>query len=198
MLTKTQIKIIQVFTGSITETYSIREISRKLNMYVSLVHRNIKPLIINKILNKDKHNYLSLNYKQNHNILSYVELEKRDLFLKKHSDIALFKEEVVEKIKEDLFILILFGSTIQIKNPRDIDILLIVDNTNKVEFHENFLNNITNKYNLPFETHVIGFESVYEMLSQKDQKNLMIEILNKHIILYGAEIFYRLLKRGLK
>ena len=48
----------------------------------------------------------------------------------------------------------------------------------------------------PFEERVIGFESVYEMLAKRDEKNIMNEILNKHIILYGAELFYRLIARG--
>ena len=80
--------------------------------------------------------------------------------------------------------------------PRDIDILLIVDSADKVEFHEKFLHNITSNYDLPFEERVIGFESVYEMLSKREEKNVMNEILNKHMILYGAELFYRLIQRG--
>ena len=35
-----------------------------------------------------------------------------------------------------------------------------------------------------------------KMLSKHDEKNIMNEILNKHIILYGAELFYRLIERG--
>ena len=59
-----------------------------------------------------------------------------------------------------------------------------------------FLHNIASNYDLPFEERVIGFESVYEMLSKRDEKNMMNEILNKHILLYGAELFYRLIERA--
>ena len=92
-------------------------------------------------------------------------------------------------------ILLLFGSIIESNKPRDIDILLIVDNNDKIEFHEKFLDNITSNYNLPFETRVISFESIQEMLVKRDEKNIMNEILNKHIILFGAELFYRLIKK---
>ena len=82
------------------------------------------------------------------------------------------------------------------RKPRDIDILLIVNSTNKIGFHEKFLHNIASNYDLPFEERVMGFESFYEMLSRRDEKNIANEILNKHIILFGAELFYRLIERG--
>src|SRR3989338_8599328 len=105
-------------------------------------------------------------------------------------------EPHINKIKQNSFVLLMFGSAVDSNKPRDVDILLIVDSTDKVEFHEKFLHNIASNYGLPFEERVIGFESVYEMLSKRDEKNVMNEILNKHIILYGAELFYRLIQRG--
>jgi hypothetical protein len=36
----------------------------------------------------------------------------------------------------------------------------------------------------------------YEMLARRDEANLMNEILNKHVILHGAELFYRLILMG--
>ena len=197
-LNKSTVKVLQLFTGHITESFTLREIARKLKMHVSLAHRAIKPLIEEKIVLRNKHKNLSLNYKTHHETLAFVEYLRRDELLNKakYKDIALFAEEVLNKIKEDHFILILFGSAIDSDKPRDIDILLIVNNTDKVNFHEKFLHNIASNYNLPFEERVISFESVYEMLAKRDEMNVMNEILNKHIILYGAETFYRLIQRG--
>lgn len=197
-INKSTAKILQVFAGNITESFSLREVSRKLKMYVSLTHRAIKPLIENDIIQQDKHKHLSLNYKTHHETLAFVEYLRRDELLNKSKfkDIKHFTEEVINKIKEDSFILLVFGSTVESNKPRDIDILLIVDSTDKVDFHEKFLYNIASNYDLPFEERVISFESVYEMLSKRDEKNIMNEILNKHVILYGAELFYRLIKKG--
>jgi hypothetical protein len=36
------------------------------------------------------------------------------------------------------------------------------------------------------------------MLGSRDENNVMNQILNKHLILYGAELFYRLLRQGRK
>ena len=195
-LNKSTAKILQFFVGHITESFTLREVARRLKMHVSLTHRAIQPLIDSKIIQQDKHKNLLLNYKIHHETLAFTEYLKRDDFLAKYRDIKLFTDEIINKIKEDNFILLVFGSAVESSKPRDIDILLIVDNTEKIEFHEKFLHNIASNYDLPFEERVIGFESVYEMLSERDEKNVINEILNKHIILYGAELFYRLIEKG--
>ena len=197
-LNRSTAKALQLFTGNITESFSLREAARRLKMHVSLTHRATKPLIEQNIVQRDKHKNLSLNYKAHHETLAFAEHLKKDELLnkRKYNDLKLFTEEVINKIKEDAFILLLFGSIVESGKPRDIDVLLIVDSIDKVEFHEKFLHNITSNYDLPFEERVISFESVYEMLAKRDEMNVMNEVLNKHIILYGADLFYRLISRG--
>ncbi|HLC99074.1 MAG TPA: hypothetical protein VJC00_03645 [Candidatus Nanoarchaeia archaeon] len=197
-INKSTARVLQVFAGHITESFTLREAARRLKMHVSLAHRAIRPLIEKKIVLQDKRKNLSLNYKIHHETLAFVEYLKRDELLNKgkYKDIKLFAEEVINKIKEDNFVLLVFGSAVDSGKPRDIDILLIVDDISKVEFHERFLHNIASNYDLPFEERVISFESVYEMLAKRDEINVMNSILDKHIILYGAELFYRLIQRG--
>lgn len=195
-INKSTAKVLQFFVGHITESFSLREVARKLKMHVSLTHRAIQPLVESKIIEQNKHKNLILNYKSHHETLVFAEYLRRDNFLAKYKDIKLFRDEIINKIKEDNFVLIVFGSAVESSKPRDIDILLIVDSTEKIEFHEKFLHNVVSNYDIPFEERVISFESVYEMLSKRDEKNIINEILNKHIILYGAELFYRLIMRG--
>ena len=45
---------------------------------------------------------------------------------------------------------------------------------------------------------VVSFEIVFEMLGSRDDKNVMNQVLNKHLILYGSELFYKLVKIGRK
>lgn len=198
LLTKTQSKIMQLFSSRIIELFTIRQVSRILNMQVSLAHRSIQPLIKNKILLRNKQNYLSLDYTKNHGLLAYAEYLRRDEFLNKakNSTISQFTNEVNDKLAEDCYILILFGSAVISNTPRDVDILLIVNSESKVETTERFIANISNKYPASFHTLIISFESAYEMLGKRNQVNIMNEILNKHILLYGAEVFYRILKKG--
>jgi predicted nucleotidyltransferase len=197
-LTKSSAKVLQLFAGHMTESFTLREAARRLSMHVSLAHRALQPLLESGIVVQDKHKNLSLDYKQHHDTLSFVEYLRREELLAKpkYRELAQFTEEVVRKIKEDAFVLLLFGSAVETEKPRDIDVLLIVDSLDKVEFHEQFLSNIASNYSLPFEERVISFESVSEMLAKRDERNVMNEILNKHIILYGAELFYRLVQQG--
>lgn len=197
-LNKSTVEVLEVFAGHMTESFTLRELARRRNMHVSLAHRAIQPLIKEKIILQDKHKHLSLNYRVHQETIAFVEYLRRDTLLKKqkYKDIVLLTEEVKRKIKEESFILLLFGSIVDTEKPRDIDMLLIVNSINKVEFHEKFLHNIASNYSLPFEERVISFESVYQMLAKREEKNLMNEILNKHIIIYGAELFYKLIQRG--
>ncbi len=195
-LKKSTAKVLQFFVSHLTESFTLREVSRRLNMHVSLTHRAIRPTIDAKIIEQDKHKNLILNYKKNHETIAFAEYLRRDSFFLRFKDIKLFSDEVVNKIREDSFVLLVFGSAVESSKPRDIDVLLIIDSSDKIGFHERFMRNIASNYDLPFEEKVVSFESVYEMLTKRDEKNIMNEILNKHIILYGAELFYRLIERG--
>jgi predicted nucleotidyltransferase len=203
ILTKTQLRIMQLFTGRITETFSIRQVERELNRDYSLVHRAIKPLIDKyKLLKETENARVILNFREHHNILSYVEYLRRDSLLSKpkHKDLAMCLEAFIKKFKEESFVLLLFGSAVNKNNPRDIDILLIVDSMKKTESSEAFLHNVSRDYELDEKLHIvcITYESVYEMLGKREQRNVLNEVLNKHIIIHGAELFYRLLDRGRK
>jgi hypothetical protein len=200
MITKNQLKIMQLFTSKLTELFSLRSIGRILNMNVSLVHYALNGLKEKKLLILNKQNFLSLNYKKNHEVLIYVEYMRRNEFLAKpkNKDLAMFFEEFINRFKEKTFVLLIFGSAVLLDKPNDIDILLIVDNIKKTESSEKFLLNVAGDYGLEERLHVtaISYESVYEMLSKRENLNVMNELLNKHLLIYGAELFYRLLKEG--
>ncbi len=194
IFTKTQIRILQVFAGEITELFTIREIARRLKMQPSLAHRAIKPLIDKKILMRNKQNHLSLNYQRNHPELAYIEnLRSKEIL---HGDLALFVEDVLERLKKDFFVFLFFGSVVNKKKPRDIDVLVIAPEVKKIEVIKKVLYNLADNYEQKFDIQVISPESVYEMLARREEVNVMNEVLNKHLIIYGAETFYRLVQKG--
>ncbi|MBN2142006.1 hypothetical protein JW711_01630 [Candidatus Woesearchaeota archaeon] len=201
MLTKNQARILQVFAGRITEQFSMREVAKILNKDSSLVRRATLPLIEQGLLSQVKNKQLVLNYRSNHQVLSYIEYLRSKDFLSKprNKSIGMFAEEIVGTVQEDDFVLLVFGSAVTSEKPGDIDILLIVKDVQQVEPNEKILHNIArNFHSVKFDINVVCFASVYEMLSTRDQLNVMNEILNKHIILHGAETFYRLLTNGRK
>jgi hypothetical protein len=164
----------------------------------SLAHRAITSLKNRKLISITKQNLLTLNYKDHHETLAYVEYLRRDAFLSRPSqeDLALCLRNFVDISEEESFILLIFGSAVISPKPRDIDILIIVDDVKKTEPTERTFNNIARNYGLNTHTVVISYRSVYEMLSTREETNVLNEVLNKHLIVYGAELFYRLLKRG--
>jgi len=130
--------------------------------------------------------------------LAYFEHLKSKEFLKRQKILSLLREDIIEKYPYGYFVLLLFGSTVASEKPRDIDLLLIIEKTEDIEPAEKALYNITRNYTLDLHTIVISFESIFEMLGSRDEKNVINEVLNKHLILYGGELFYKLLKKGRK
>jgi len=197
MLTKNQIKIMELFTSQMTELFTMRGIERVIKMRFSLVQYAIKPIKERRLIKANKQNFLYLNYKENHDVLAYVEYIGRNKFLSKAKNkvLAMFLKDFVNNFKEKSFVLLIFGSAVKSGNPNDIDILLIVDDVKKTDSSEKFIYNTSRNYNLDKDLHitVISYESVYEMLSKREKVNIMNEVLNKHIIIYGAELFYRLI-----
>ncbi len=194
--TKTQIGIMEIFVSQITEKYSINQIAKILKKPYALTYNSIKDLINKGFLIKDKKELLSLNYKEHHSELAYIESIRRDALFKRNTTVRFFNDDFTKKLELDFFIILIFGSTVIGNKGNDIDILVIIENPEKVESIQRYLNQVTGLSTNKFDAHVIAVESVYEMFSQWEQRNVMNETLNKHIILCGAENYYRMLKNA--
>ncbi len=199
VLTKTQSKIMQLFVSNITDLFSINGVANTLKMNVSLTHRSITPLIKNYgLLKVNKQNLILLNYEENHGELAYAEYLRRKDFLAqpKNNTIADFRKEIMDKLDDEYFIMILFGSSVTKTNPSDYDIFFIFENYEKVKKREKAIEIIASNHDKEFDINVVAVESIFEMASKRNQKNVFNEVLNNHIILYGDENFYRLLKNA--
>lgn len=193
MLTKTQIEILKIFTSKITQKFSIKQIADQLKKPYPLIHRSTQSLLSQRFLEKDEHQLISLQYKKHHAELAYIEAIKKNAFIEENKTISLFAKDVLEKLKEDFFILLIFGSAVEKKNPRDIDILLIIDNKEKINTIEKLLANIAANFTLHFDIHAITTESMREMLQKREEPNILNETLDKHILLFGVENYYKVL-----
>lgn len=197
MLTKTQAKIMKIFVSSITERFSIKKVSEILKKPYPLVHRSVKGLIKDELIAKDKQKFLSLNYRQNHAELAHIESLRKYELLEKNKILQLFVRDVMEKIKLDFFLFLAFGSCAKNNpKPRDVDILIIIEDKNKIDKIEKILNNIASNFSLAFDINAISIESSHEMLARRSEPNLMNETLDNHILFFGAENYYRLLKNA--
>ena len=193
MLTKTQIEILKIFTAKITKNFSIKQIADILKKPYPLIHRSMQPLVLEGFLCKDEQQLLSLQYRKHHGELSYTEMLKKNHFLQGNKTIALFEKDVVNRLKEDFFIFLIFGSAVEKKNPRDIDVLLILDGKDKIDNAEKLLLHIAANFTAHFDIQIISTESMREMLQKREEPNLINETLDKHFLLFGAESYYKVL-----
>ena len=196
MFTKIQLEIMKAFVSKINRKFSIKQISELINKQYSPTHRSIKPLINEGYLLKDEQDLISLNYRDNHYELAFSESERKQEYLDKNKDLALFFKECSKGIKTDFFISLIFGSSVE-KKGRDIDLLFIFPES-EVEKNEKIVRNISDNYTLELDINVISTESTYEMLSKREEVNVLNELLNKHIVLFGGENFYRILNNARK
>jgi hypothetical protein len=195
MLTKTQIEIMKVFVSKINERFSIKQIAEILKKPYPLIHRSTKLLIKERFLLKDDKNFIFLNYKDNFQTLSYIESLRADIFLRDKT-LKLFVKDVFDKINNDFFIFLVLGSSVESKEPRDIDILFIVQEKERINEIDKSVSNIASSFSKKFDINVISSESAYEMFAKRDSINVLNETLSKHIILFGAENYYRILKNA--
>ena len=64
---------------------------------------------------------------------------------------------------------------------------IILDNNENISRIEKLINNIASNFSFKIDLQVISRESAYEMLSKREQLNIMNESLTKHLIVFGAE-----------
>ncbi|MDO8517363.1 MAG: hypothetical protein Q7S33_04540 [Nanoarchaeota archaeon] len=195
MFTKTQIEIMKVFVSKINEKFSIKQISKIINKAYPLVHRSINALMDENLLIKDNKKLLSLNYRGDSQHIAYIESLRTNKFLK-NKTINLFTNDVLDKMNIDFFVFLVFGSLVESKESRDIDILLIIQEKEKINEIERIVENIASNFSKKFDINIISAESAYEMINKRDSINLFNETLNKHILLFGAENYYRILKNA--
>ncbi|MCF7798459.1 hypothetical protein K9M74_01000 [Candidatus Woesearchaeota archaeon] len=186
---------MKLFVSKIPTRFSLRQVGKELDMHQALAYRSSKELIKQKLIIPDDDKYM-LNVKENHQELAYIEHLRCKELLDKNKSISLLREDIIKEFPYGYFVALIFGSTVTNAKPRDLDVLLIIEHTEDIEQAERYLHTITRNHPLPIHTLILSFESVYEMLAPREDKNVMTEVLNKHIILYGAELFYKLIKKG--
>jgi len=195
MFTKTQLRILQALTAQIAKRFSIRQVAKMLDAHQALVYRAFKPLIEQEYVIKDQNMY-AINYKKHHQSLAYIEHTRSKEFLSNHKALHALTQEIIEKLPHPYFVLCIFGSTVTSKQPKDTDILLIIERVEDVEAAERMVERFASNYAIRIHPVALSFEATKKLLATRDEKNVMNETLNKHFIVYGAELFYRLLAQG--
>lgn len=198
MLTKTQEQILIFLLDRQDDNFTIRSLARSLKKSYPLVYNNLlsleeRGIITKKDIPPGKVITLSENIPKN--VIINIEMKKRDNFLKRHPEIKLMLEDTLKSVKNPFFILLIFGSYAKGKQTKksDLDILIIVKEKNDIKEIERAVNKTITKAkkSLIF----IEIKDFKEMIKNDKEFNVGNEAKKNHVILYGAEQFYQLIRK---
>lgn len=197
-LTNTQLKILAYLIDNRGEPLGIRELARRISAVYYLVQRNIQQLKKEKIIilkQAGKTSLVGLHPQVDSAYLIEAEKYKRDLFYQRHPYPRIILRKIIEQVGSSFFILLIFGSYAK-NRPRkdsDLDLLVIVPNQKQVDIMERIISTIAGISTIKIHEIVVTGKSFVSML-QKKELNVAREAKGKHILIYGDQLYYKLIK----
>lgn len=197
MLTKTQLKIVSYIIDHPHNHVGIRELAKQISTVYYLVQRNAQQLKQAKILElhpAGKTHLVKLHPQANIQALLDAEAYKKLLFYQKYPVIKVILQKLVEQTKSSFFVLLVFGSYVQ--QPRkdsDLDLFLITPNQEQAELMERVITSIARTTTIQIHETIITEQSFMTMLQQKEL-NVVKEVQEKHILIYGDQLYYKLIR----
>jgi predicted nucleotidyltransferase len=194
MVTKTQEQILQFLLGRSEERLSIRGIARLLGKSYTLTYNNVQGLVKQGFLEKQSvppAQIIQIKESIPASVLVGVERKIAEVFLERHSWIKLYLKDILNA-SPPFFIMLVFGSyakgTQTINS--DLDLLIIVPKKENIQELEKAAQQYTQVKKGVIVVDTAGFT---EMIKNPKELSVGIEAQKHHVILYGAEQYYRLL-----
>jgi len=197
MLTKTQEQILDFLLSNPEEQLTIRGIAKRLNKSYTLVYNNLADLGKKEIIRKQSvppAQIITLNEFTPTEILIEIEIKRKNEFLRKHPSIKVMLDDILSSSKNLFFILLVFGSYAKAKQTTksDLDLLFIVRDKKDIREIENAAYKAYTKVKKGLN--FIDENDFKEMIKNSNELNVGNEARKYHIILYGVEQYYQLLK----
>lgn len=191
--------IVSLMLRSPSEFYSINGISKQLNEHYSYVHETIRVLEKKKIIQikrTGRTKLCKINFSTaSADLLAIASLKNKLEFLKKNPDIGLITEKIEQTLANLLYVMILFGSKAKgtAKKASDIDLFFIIQNKKDIENFKQKVNGAISDLN--YEIHIFASTAdwFFEMLGKKNSVGR--EVFENSMVLYGAEMYYNLVKK---
>ena len=190
VIRKLDLLIFQELTKDLTRKWSINELAKSLNLHYRPVYAAVQELIKKEFIIKDRNNLIGPCYKNN----LLLELGEKQRHLRLRKELKLIKSKLEKNIKHSFYSVVLFGSSVY-KKGKDIDLLFIISNPEKLSMFESNVRKALGSYENLVDLNIITEKSAYEMLNNPNQINVMNEIMKNHLVLIGIENFYRIIQR---
>ena len=195
MMTKTQEQILQLLLGRPEEKISIRGIARLLSKSYTLTYNNIQALIkrgVLEALSLPPAQIIQLKEDIPNNVLADIERKRAEAFLGKQPWIKLYLNDVLSA-SPPFFIMLVFGSYAKGAQTKksDLDLLIIVPKKDDIRELEQSAQQYTKTKR---SIVVIDAQNFTEMIKNPKELNVGNEAIKHHILIYGTEQYYQLLK----
>ncbi len=196
MMTGTQEQIMQLLLSKPEERLSIRQIARVLKKSYTLTYHNIKDLLKKGILESiplPPAQMIQIKEDIPTSVLIDIERKRTEVFLENQQWMKLYLKDVLNAAKS-FFIVLVFGSYAKGTQTKasDLDLLVIVPTKNDITIYEQFLQYYTK---VKKSIIVIDAQNFIEMIKNPKALNVGNEARKHHIIIYGTEQYYQLLKQ---
>ena len=197
-LTSTDVRILEFLLENVTAEFSINKISEAIEISYPPVRGRVLVLHKRGIVNVREINptqsLCSVNAKSSDNIgvFSYVEFLRKEKFFSGKKELKTIADDILGRIAGNSFTMILFGSHAKGKEiaSSDIDILFLVSSAGDESGIMNAVATAERLTNRKIHTITMTYDDFFDSL-KKGSATLPKEILENHIIIYGAEAFYR-------
>lgn len=198
MLTQTQEQILIFLLSNPEEQLTIRGIAKRLGKSYTLVYNNIADLEKKDLIRKQNvppAQIINLNEFAPTEIFVDIELKRKKEFLRKYPWIEVMLEDILGSTKNLFFILLIFGSYAKgtQTTKSDIDLLIIVQDKKDIKEIENLIHKAYTK--IKKGLNFIDINDFKEMIKNTNELNIGNEAKKHHVMLYGVEAYYQLLKR---
>jgi len=198
MLTKKELQIIELFRKNIFSDFTILEIMKRLGTKsYSWTYNSIKKLQKEDIILIERKGQSQLCRINLHNQKTIVYLGLLEELNALEKNIPNFKK-ISELMPLDFHILIITGSYVDKKfnKESDLDVVVIIDSENEKKWILNKLKNEGDLMIPQLHPYVFTRKEFLEMLTNKEE-NYGKEIDKKHLILGGAELFFKILREAI-
>lgn len=196
MLTRCEQKIMEVVLVKPFASYSVRQLSTTIKQSYALTHGAVQSLYGRKLLTMKKMGKAlacQANLSADPQILALATIEHAYRFLHK-AYFGFIIEELQQKLYDELYILILFGSHARgtATKTSDIDLLFVVNAEPEIERVRKKVKTVLSSTQLKVEFEIVTAAWLFQMFNEKGTVGR--EVLECSLVLQGAEAYYNLVR----
>lgn len=194
-LSLTDFNIVEFLLRQWGKSFSIRQISKSIGQDYRIVFLSATKLEKLDLIKSDrigKAKNCSLNLRKDViPLISFISTRIKERFLKKNPHLQPLITDLTTKIKNPYYSIIVFGSYAKGTNRKDSDLDVLFIIPGEKEAFESQINSILRITPLPTHPIILSYKEFMEGLTPP-QPTISKEALENHVLLYGAEAFYKM------